>query len=110
MFSKACVCHEQTLKRKKTEREMRVRTEFVKASAWPYCVLFCFVGLEAVSWRPAVFSREVEREWIQGRKEGAAGRSGGRGCCGLDVLYKGRIYLQKAEASREPISSLVRRT
>jgi hypothetical protein len=74
----------------------------------PALTAFCFVGLAAVFWRPAVFSREVERERVQGRERGVSGRTGGRGYQGLGVLYKGRIYLQKAKASRGPISSLVR--
>lgn len=37
---------------------------------------------------------DTDKEWIWGRREagvGEAGRSGGRGCCGWDVLSKKRI-------------------
>lgn len=109
VFKSTYLSQADTLKRKRTERERRVGLRPALREA--LClVLLCFVLL---GWllSPAVFSREVEREWIQGRERGAAARSGGRGYCGLGVLCKGRIYLQKAYvSSRGPICSLVRRT
>jgi hypothetical protein len=44
--------------------------------------------------RPAIFLRKKEKRWIWGRREigwGATGRSGERGNCSWDVLYKRRI-------------------
>lgn len=62
-----------------------------------FCLdLLCFglSRLVVITWRPILFQWGTEEEWMgRGGHEGA-GRGGGRGNCGQDVLYERRIYLQ----------------
>jgi hypothetical protein len=54
---------------------------------------FALPCLAVISWRPILFLREKEEEWIWGRGEKEAERNGERGNSGWDVLYE-RTYFQ----------------
>lgn len=69
-----------------------------------YLVLSCLVVL---SWRPAFFLKRNSGEVYLGEK--GVGRSckvGREGNCGLDALYKKRIYFQKKKERHSVLSLL----
>lgn len=54
---------------------------------WPYTVVSCFVLFDSPFLVFCSFGREIEGEWIWGRR----GRSGGMGTCGLNVMHVRKI-------------------
>lgn len=66
----------------------------MRAFSLSYSILFCSNWLLILG--GLLFSeKEAEEEWVWERRElGGAGRDGGMGNCGQNVLYVRRIYFQ----------------